>query len=175
MEQGKNRFSLICKSSNFDQDVIINLKVHEMKILVFVFTGLLAFTIIGCVTNPVTGEEEFMIYGSGYEQDVAMGANVANQIEKNLGGALENEQLQNYINYVGQKIANVSHASELKFKYKALKDDSANALALPGGYIYITMGMLEQLRNEAQLAAIFAHETAHITVRHTASAMSRLD
>jgi predicted Zn-dependent protease len=61
---------------------------------------------------------------------------------------------------------------DLDFSYVALKSDIINAMALPGGYVFITKGMLEKLDSEAQLAAILAHETAHVTSRHSAQAMT---
>jgi predicted Zn-dependent protease len=94
-------------------------------------------------------------------------------VEKQLGGAIDDAALQNYINYVGQKIAEVSHQRGFEYHFTALEDKSMNAMALPGGYIFITRGMLEKLQSEAQLAAILSHETVHVVARHSSAAMSR--
>jgi len=125
----------------------------------------------GCRVNPVTGEKEFILVSPGQEK--VMGRKAAEEVEKELGKSIKDQQLQNYINYVGQRIAAVSHTPQEGFSYKAIDHKSVNAFALPGGYIYITTGMLKQLNTEAQLAAILAHETAHVTARHSVSRISR--
>ena len=124
----------------------------------------------GCVTNPITGEEELMLFPE--QQDIAIGQKYAPEVEKQLGGRIEDQKLQNYINSVGQRVANVSHKPYFDYKYVAVKDKSMNAVALPGGYIFITKGMLKNLRSEAQLAAILAHETTHVVARDSSNMMS---
>ena len=128
-------------------------------------------TISGCETNPVTGEEEFLLVSP--EQEKAMGAESSQQVEKELGQSVKDQQLQNYINSVGQGIARISHTPDAGFSYKAIDHNSVNAFALPGGYIYITTGLLKELNSEAQLAGVLAHETAHVTARHIAQQISR--
>jgi predicted Zn-dependent protease len=90
-----------------------------------------------------------------------------------MGGAIPNAILQDYIDSVGQRIARVSHRPDLQYHFTALEDKSVNALALPGGYVFIARGMLEKLATEAQLAAILSHEIVHIVARHASAAMSR--
>ncbi len=125
---------------------------------------------IGCAVNPITGEEELMLLSES--QDIEIGRKYAPEVEKELGGKIDNPALQNYIDSVGQRIARISHRPDWEYHFVALKDDSLNAFALPGGYIFITKGMLEKLQTEAQLAAILAHETVHVVARDTANAMS---
>ena len=125
----------------------------------------------GCATNPVTGERELMIFT--HEEEVALGAQASTQIEEEMGQSLSDKQVQGYIDSVGQNIARISHTPDLEFHYKAIEHDSVNAFALPGGYLYITTGMLKELRSEAQMASILAHETVHVTARHSAACMSR--
>ena len=126
---------------------------------------------VGCAVNPVTGDEEFMLIGE--QHDKKIGSRYAPEIEKQMGGKLKDQALQEYINNVGQKIVRASHRPHSGYEFAALNDSSVNAFALPGGYIYITRGMLEKLDTEAQLAGILAHETTHVVARHTAAAMSR--
>jgi len=126
---------------------------------------------IGCAVNPVTGDDEFMLIGE--KEDKKIGRRYAPEIEKYMGGKLKDQALQEYINNVGQKVARASHRPHSGYEFAALNDSSVNAFALPGGYIYITRGMLEKLDSEAQLAGILAHETTHVVARHTAAAMSR--
>jgi predicted Zn-dependent protease len=125
----------------------------------------------GCAVNPITGGKELMLFPE--EHDVELGASYAPEIEKQLGGKIPNETVQNYIDSVGQRIAAVSHKPSLKYHFTAVEDDSINAFALPGGYIFITKGMLGKLESEQQLAAILAHETTHVVARDTAAAMSK--
>ena len=124
----------------------------------------------GCVTNPVTGESQFMLVSRAQEKRI--GDQYAPEIEKQLGGRIDNAVLQNYIGKVGQKVVRASHTPDGDFEFAAVNDKSVNAMALPGGYIFITRGMLEKVETEAQLASILAHETAHVTARHVAAAMS---
>lgn len=138
-------------------------------ILLLMFTVAICFC-VSCVTNPITGEDELMLFSE--DTDVEIGKKYAPEIEKQMGGRIENEDLQNYVNNVGNKVARVSHWASLDFHYVALNDKSLNAFALPGGYIFITRGMLEKLTTEAQLAAILSHETVHVVTRDVSNMMS---
>ena len=109
----------------------------------------------------------------GEQQDVTIGKKYAPELEKQMGGKIESAALQYYVNSVGQKVANVSHRRSWNYQFVALEDDMINAFALPGGYIFITKGMLRKLTTESQLASILAHETAHVVARDTAALMSR--
>ncbi len=125
----------------------------------------------GCAVNPITGEEQLMLIS--VHEDIEIGQKYAPEVEKQMGGKIADEGLQNYVDSVGQLIALVSHRMEWEYHFVALKDKSVNALALPGGYVFITRGMLEKLTTEAQLAAILAHETIHIVARHSSANISR--
>ena len=126
---------------------------------------------VGCATNPITGEQQLMLVSE--QQDIAIGRKYAPEVEKQMGGRIADGVLQNYIDSVGQRIARVSHRPDLEYHFVALEDKSVNAFALPGGYIFITKGMLKKLTTEAQLAAILSHEIAHIVARHSSANMSR--
>jgi len=125
----------------------------------------------GCATNPITGKQEFMLIPE--EQDIQIGRKYAPEIEKQMGGRIPDPDIQAYIDQVGQYIARVSHKPDIEYHFVALQDKSINALALPGGFIFITKGMLENLRTEAQLAGILAHEIVHVVARDSANAMSK--
>jgi predicted Zn-dependent protease len=127
--------------------------------------------IAGCATNPITGESQLMLFSE--EQDIELGKNYAPEIEKEMGGRIQNLMLQNYVNSVGQNVARVSHKPYFEYEFVALDDDTLNAFALPGGYIFVTKGMLQKLENEAQLAAILSHETVHVVARHSSAMISR--
>ncbi len=126
---------------------------------------------VGCATNPISGKSQLMLFSE--EQDIELGKSYAPEIEKEMGGKIQNLTLQNYIDSVGQKVAAVSHKPYFDYHYTALEDEMVNAFALPGGYIFITRGMLEKLESEAQLAAILGHETTHVVARHSSAQISR--
>lgn len=140
----------------------------------FVLTLLLVFT--GCVTNPITGESEFAPFMPSREQLTALGMKAAPQFEQEAGGRLNNPAIQNYVSQVGQRVAAAvppEYREGYNFSYTVLDDESVNAFALPGGPIYITKGLLYRLDNEAQLAFILAHETAHVIAQHTGRQISK--
>ncbi len=126
----------------------------------------------GCAANPITGEDELML-DRDYHHDIKLGKEVAPQVEKELKGRIKDQALQDYINGVGHKIARFSHNPGFDFNYVAVNDKSINALALPGGCIFITKGLLLKLENESQLAGILAHETVHVVARDTENMMSK--
>ena len=141
---------------------------NKLALVVF---GLLLCICAGCAVNPITGQEELMLIPRN--QDVLIGQKYAPEVEKQMKGRINNPVLQNYIDGVGQKIVRISHRPDLEFHFTAVEDKSLNAVALPGGYIFITRGMLESLQTEAQLASILAHEISHVIARDSAAAMSR--
>ncbi|MHC4617727.1 MAG: M48 family metalloprotease [Planctomycetota bacterium] len=141
------------------------------KLALSILTFLLCF-LAGCAINPITGEEELMLFGDDIRQDVSVGRRYAPEVEKQLGGRINNNALQNYVDSVGQRIARVSHRPSLEYHFVALDHKSVNAFALPGGYLFITRGMLEKLETEAQLAGVLAHEVVHVVARDTMNAMS---
>ena len=137
----------------------------------FLMTALLLALCAGCAVNPITGKKELMLMTES--QDLEIGQKYAPELEKEMGGKIPDEALQNYVNTVGQKVAKVSHRRSWEYHFIALDDDMVNAFALPGGYVFITKGMLKHMTTESQLASVLAHETAHVVARDTAVVMSR--
>ena len=136
-----------------------------------VWVASLVLAVSGCAVNPLTGEEEPMFMS--VDEELALGRQLAPEVEKLLNGAIPNETLQRYIDRVGQRIARFSQRPDWEYRYVAVEDTMVNALALPGGHVYITRGLLEKMTSEAQLAGILAHETVHIVARDSAVAMSK--
>ena len=139
--------------------------------LLLILTALTLLVLAGCATNPISGDDELMFYS--VEDDFTLGKAVAPEVLKFLDGRIDDEGLQRYIDRIGQKMALVCHHPDWEYHYTAVEHESVNALALPGGYIYITRGMLEKLETEAQLAAILGHETTHVVGRHSMAQMSK--
>jgi len=140
------------------------------EFIVIVFCVSLCF-FYGCAVNPITGEDQLMLLTR--QEEIQIGKQYAPQIEAQLGGRIQNESIQNYVNTVGQSLAKVSHRPDMQFHFTALNDESINAFALPGGYIFITRGMLEKLNSEVQLAGILGHEIVHVVARHSSEQMSK--
>ncbi len=125
----------------------------------------------GCAVNPVTGQEELMFFSE--EKDVKLGRDYAPKIEAALGGRFPDENLQNYVNRVGQRIARFCHRPDIAYYFTVVDQKQINAFAVPGGYIFVTSGLLEKLTSECQLAAILGHEIGHVVARDTMAALSR--
>ena len=134
----------------------------------------LAFLLIGgvagCATNPATGEREISLIGES--QEIQMGREADPQVVASLG-LYEDEAVQRYVNQIGQRLAAASERPDLPWTFRVIDDPTVNAFALPGGYIYITRGILTHLNSEAELAGILGHEIAHVTARHAVSQISR--
>jgi predicted Zn-dependent protease len=124
-----------------------------------------AFAAFGCSSNPVSGERELSLIST--EQEIAMGREAAPEFEQEFDGLVEDATLQAYVNEIGQKVARVSHRSEIPYEFGLLKSDIPNAFALPGGKIYITAGLFRAMTNEQQLAGVLGHEVGHVAARHS--------
>ena len=109
----------------------------------------------------------------GVEEEVAIGRGVAVEAFSRFGGEYGNEGLIRYINMVGQTVAEVSDRPELHYHFSILNSEEQNAFAAPGGYIFVTRGLLGALKNEAELAGVLAHEIAHVTRRHMLDTIRR--
>ena len=135
---------------------------------VVLFLGLL--TAASCALNPVSGEREFVMISEG--QEVEMGRQGSAQVIAAIG-RVPDADLQAYVNGIGQGMARQSERPQLAWEFHVLEDASVNAFAMPGGYIFVTRGMLTRMTNEAQLASVLGHEIAHVTARHSVQQMSR--
>ena len=123
--------------------------------------ALLAVT--GCAQNPVSGQQDFVMMSEA--QEIQFGRSANEEVRKQYG-VYKSESLQEYVNSVGQQIAKKSHRSNLRYHFTVLDSSEVNAFALPGGYVYITRGILAYLNSEAELAAVLGHEIGHVTARH---------
>ncbi len=117
-----------------------------------------------CATNPVTGRPDFVMLTE--EQEIQLGRANDPKIRAQFG-VYEDEKLQAYVQQVGERIAAQSHRPDLIYRFAVLDSPDVNAFALPGGYIYITRGLLAYLNSEAELAAVLGHELGHVTARHS--------
>jgi predicted Zn-dependent protease len=117
----------------------------------------------GCATNPVTGKADVVTMSAA--QEVEIGRKMHPQVLQQYGRYAD-EELQSYVTEVGRRIVAVSHRPDLEFTFTVLDSEEVNAFALPGGYVYITRGIMAYLNNEAELVAVLGHEVGHVTARH---------
>jgi predicted Zn-dependent protease len=123
------------------------------------------FLISSCQINPATGNKEISLM-STKEEDI-IGKQEHDKIIKEYG-IYDDDILDNYINSLGNFLVSTSELSNKKFTFTILDTPIVNAFALPGGYIYLTRGLLALCDNEAQLAGVISHEIGHVTARHSA-------
>lgn len=127
------------------------------------------FMLAGCAINPITGEKEFMIFSD--QQEISFGKEADPDVRWQFGGVYDDSQLQNYVNSVGQKVAAVSDRNNIPYHFAIVDSSDINAFALPGGYVYITRGLLVRMDNEAELASVLGHEIGHVNARHSMKRM----
>jgi predicted Zn-dependent protease len=121
---------------------------------------------VSCQKNPATGQNEINIMSEN-EEDL-IGKNEHSKILIQFGGEFKDKKLNNYIKSLGNFLVSTSELPEKKFTFTILNTPIINAFALPGGYIYLTRGLIYLCQNEAQLAGVIAHEIGHITAKHSA-------
>ena len=109
----------------------------------------------------------------GVEEEIAIGQAVAIEAFNRFGGEYKDETLTTYVNLVGKTVAEVSDRPELTYRFAILNSREQNAFAAPGGYIFVTIGLLKTLKNEAELAGVLAHEVAHVTQKHMLKTLQR--
>jgi predicted Zn-dependent protease len=127
----------------------------------------------GCgthVVNPVTGKTERTVMDERAE--LAEGKKAHEQV-KQAYGVYNNPRLQAYVNELGQKLAAQSHRANIPWTFTVLDSPEINAFALPGGYVYVTRGILAYMESEADMAGVIGHEIGHVTARHGAQRATR--
>ncbi len=149
-----------------------NHKIQQLRVIILVV--LVALFAEACVVqrSPVTGRKR--AYGYTWEQEKQIGAEADPQIIAQFG-LYDDQALARYVDDVGKKVLATSHLRradtppeyrDLEFHFRVLDSPVVNAFALPGGYIYVTRGLLAHLQNEAQLAMVLGHEIGHVAGRH---------
>lgn len=145
----------------------------KIKQLIPAILAVLVFS-SGCVVqqNPVSGNKR--AYAYSWDQEVQIGQEVDQEISAQFG-LYEDPQLEEYVVQLGEKLLQESHMrredtpeqfKETEFTFRVLNSPVVNAFALPGGYVYVTRGLLAHLDNEAQLAVVIGHEIGHVAARH---------
>ncbi|GAB4372131.1 MAG: M48 family metalloprotease [Calditrichia bacterium] len=135
----------------------------------FALVVLLAL-VISCAVNPVTGKRELMLLSEA--EEIQLGKETDVSIVQTYG-IYPDEELTNYVRSIGQRMAKLSHRPNLNFEFKVMDTPVINAFAVPGGFVYITRGILAYLNSEAEFAGVVGHEIGHVTARHSAKQYSR--
>jgi predicted Zn-dependent protease len=143
---------------------------NALRTTLFTLSAAAVFGAAACAVNPATGQREFSLVSEG--QEIAMGRQADPEIVAQLG-LYPDSAVQRYVSDLGLRLAAVSERPDLPWTFRVLDDPTVNAFALPGGFIYITRGILTHLESEAQLVGVLGHEIGHVTARHSASQMSR--
>jgi predicted Zn-dependent protease len=131
---------------------------------------LAAVSCAACATNPVTGNREFSLMSEA--QEVEIGQQLDPEVRNEMG-VYGDQALQEYVEEIGMRLARQSHRPNLPWHFTVVDVPAINAFALPGGYIYVTRGLLAYLNDEAQLAGVLGHEIGHVTARHAAQAYTK--
>lgn len=124
----------------------------------------------GCATDPVTGRQVLMMVSE--EDEIALDKQQSPYQFSNDYGSIQDAPLNSYISQVGKSLASQSHRPHMPFSFRGVNAAYINAYAFPGGSIAVTRGILVELENEAELAALLGHEIGHVNARHTAEQLS---
>lgn len=133
-------------------------------------TLMLAMGLQSCAVNPATGQPNLVLMSESRELEIGH-----EEHQKVLASmrVVEDQRINNYVNEVGQRVAQGSHRSDLEYTFTVIDSPEINAFALPGGFVYINRGLLLYLKSEDELAAVLAHEVGHITARHAIQQQAR--
>ncbi len=142
----------------------------SQKIPIFATVVAVFMLLQGCAVNPVSGDREFVLVSES--QEIAMGAQGAESVAGSIG-LVDDDGMQAYVQGLGQRLASDSERPELPWSFSVLDDPTPNAFAFPGGYIFITRGLMGLMGNEAELASVLGHEIGHVTARHSVAMMTR--
>jgi predicted Zn-dependent protease len=140
--------------------------------VIFMALGLFALILwtASCASDPVSGRPTLMLLSE--DKEIQMGRQTDGQVIQQYG-LYKDAKLTAYVDDLGQRLAKVSHRPSLTYSFKVLDVAVVNAFAVPGGYVYMTRGILAHLNSEAELAGVMGHEIGHITARHSAEQYSK--
>jgi predicted Zn-dependent protease len=126
--------------------------------------------ILTCAVNPVTGKKELMLVSE--QEEIEMGKETDAEVIQTYG-VVTDAAVNDYVNGIGQAMCKLTHRPNLPYQFKVLDTPVINAFAVPGGYVYVTRGILAYLNDEAELAGVIGHELGHVNARHSAKQMSQ--
>src|SRR5918997_3181135 len=136
---------------------------------ILIGTGLV-LGLLNCARNPVTGKSELSLVSES--QEIQMGQQAAQDVAQSIG-LYKDSKVQAYVANLGKRMAAQSERPNLPWEFHVVDDASVNAFALPGGFIYVTRGLMSSINDEAELATVLGHEIAHVTHRHSVQQISK--
>jgi len=125
--------------------------------------SLLAFFLSGCAVNPVSGRSEVVLISA--EEERELGAQEAEKVEKSMG-LVDDPEIVAYVKTVGHRLAEYSPRQDVDYTFQIVDLGVPNAFALPGGYVYVSRGLLVLVNSEDELAGVMGHEIGHVAGRH---------
>jgi predicted Zn-dependent protease len=134
--------------------------------------GIAAAFSLGCAVNPVSHKNELSLVSE--QDEIAMGKQGADDVVRTIG-LYQNPEVQDYVNKLGISLAKQTERPNLPWKFQVVDDPAVNAFALPGGYIFVTRGMMTHITNEAELASVLGHEAGHVAAKHTVQQISQAE
>ncbi len=132
--------------------------------------GVVLAACAACATNPVTGKSQISLLSEA--EELAIGQQQDAEIRREMG-VYDDPALQRYVSDIGTELARNSHRPNLPWTFTVVDSPAINAFALPGGYVYLTRGLMAYLDDESELAGVLGHEIGHVTARHAAQAYTR--
>jgi predicted Zn-dependent protease len=126
---------------------------------------------ISCAVNPVSGKRELSLFSE--QEEIALGKQTDGEIKAQYG-IYSDQALNAYVQKIGQRMTSLTHRPHLTYYFAVLDTPVVNAFAVPGGYIYVTRGILALMNSEAELAVVLAHELGHVNARHSMAKLSQL-
>ncbi|MCH8111491.1 MAG: M48 family metalloprotease, partial [Proteobacteria bacterium] len=129
--------------------------------------------VVACTSvNPATGDENFTLFMSP-AQEARIGAEEHAKILDRFGGVYDDPKIGGYVAEIGGRLVANSETPRAPFRFTVLNTPDVNAFALPGGYVYVTRGLIALANSESELAGVLAHEIGHVVARHAAQRYSR--
>ncbi len=125
-----------------------------------------------CSSNPATGRPQLALYST--QQEIEIGRRAHREVLASMG-AYPDPALQAYVARIGNELAQVSERPDLPWTFTVIDDPSVNAFALPGGFVYLTRGILGYMGSEAEMVSVLGHEIGHVTARHAVERMSKAE
>jgi predicted Zn-dependent protease len=130
----------------------------------------LALSLLSCARNPVTGKSELALVSES--QEIQMGQQASQDVAQTIG-LYKDSKVQTYVATIGKRMAAQSERPNLPWEFHVVDDAAVNAFALPGGFIYVTRGLMASINDEAELATVLGHEIGHVTYRHSVQQISK--
>ena len=131
---------------------------------------LLAFVFVLCVVFGITPPAQAGMIS--LEQEIEMGRETAKSLEAQYG-LYQDDAMQERVNRIGQRLAAVSGRTEIAYSFKVLNHNEVNALACPGGFIYVFKGLIDYMPSDTELAGVLGHEVGHVAKKHTVNSIEK--